>query len=79
MVLVKLKGMKPDAKKVTLTKLFKVRCGIGLADAKAMTDKLLEGATLELVVASESQAIEILSQAEELGVECSEYIHETET
>jgi ribosomal protein L7/L12 len=60
-------GWAPGLNKVALTKALQTHCGLGLAEAKRMTDELLEGHPVSVSLA-DTDAAALIGILEKLGV-----------
>ena len=60
-------GWAPGLNKVALTKALQAHCGLGLAEAKRMTDELLDGHSVSISVA-DSDGAALIKVLEKLGV-----------
>lgn len=67
MSFVRLTSWRPGLNKVALTRLLQSECGLSLADAKAATDRLLDGRAVTVEAADEAAANELIRSFDALG------------
>lgn len=64
------KGWNYGLQKISLTKLFQQKAGLGLKEAKGKTDSLIEGETFIIETESFEQAEELVKEATAIGAVC---------
>jgi ribosomal protein L7/L12 len=60
-------GWRPGLAKVSMTEALREHADLGLADAKAITDRVLDGQTATVKVASDEAAAALINRLEQLG------------
>jgi hypothetical protein len=70
MVKVLLESWREGLEKVSLTKLQMEKLGMSLKESKSNVDSLLENDQIILEINDENLAIEFLTEAEKIGVNC---------
>ena len=68
MALVEISAFDTGGKKISTTKVLQSRLGLGLADAKAITDRVLQGEVVTLTVLTVAQARDLVADLAALGV-----------
>jgi len=68
---VRLTGWREGLQKIALSRLIREKSGLGLAEAKEFTDRLLEGEEVVVRCISANDAGELERQAADLGAICS--------
>ena len=69
MITLRISGWRPGLRKVSMTEALRSSLGIGLAEAKSITDRVLNGEIVELGVASGVDAEALSSALDLLGAE----------
>jgi len=64
-------GCKPELKKVSFTSLLHKKGDMGLIEAKAIMDKILDDEIVEVMVENYDTACEIVDDANQLGFICN--------
>jgi hypothetical protein len=77
MTMVRLQGWNPGLNKIQLNHVLREESGAGLADAKALVDRLLEGHEVRVVVADRDAADRLIRRAKEVGVTHAETVDTT--
>ena len=68
MPLIRITGWDPGLKKVSLTQLLRAYTDMSLSEAKAATDRILDGADFEFLVRTSADAIRVSAELRALGV-----------
>lgn len=68
MPIVKITGWEYGFQKIACTKTMQAASGLGLKDAKAITDAVLEGETCTISVGTHAEAENLVADLERLGV-----------
>lgn len=72
MIQIRFTGWRPGLRKVTLDKLLRDRVPMPLADAKRVSDRVLEGEVVVVSVESDAAAREIVAGARDAGAICEQ-------
>jgi len=70
MVTIVFNGLKRDAKRISFAKFLSYKTQISMYEAKEISDRIIDGETIELNIVSKSIALEIIDESIKLGYNC---------
>jgi ribosomal protein L7/L12 len=71
MTTVTIKGWRVGLRKVSMTQALRTHCGLGLADAKSVTDRVLIGEVVEIQAPDSETAHQLVAELTELGADAA--------